>query len=88
MSKISFSPVRTDVPIPGETERSVAIGYLRAFVTALVVAYHAALGYLALLPPGPVPLASGLWRIFPIIDSKKWVASTSSLSSTTRSSCR
>ncbi len=73
MNKLNRFPVDAALPIRGFAARSVPIGYLRAFVTALVVAYHAALGYLALLPPGPLPLASGLWRIFPIVDPKKWV---------------
>lgn len=46
------------LPMPGNESRvqyNVAIGYLRAFVTMLVVAHHAALAY---HPFAPAPVAS------------------------------
>jgi peptidoglycan/LPS O-acetylase OafA/YrhL len=53
---------------------NVAIGYLRAFVTVLVVAHHAALAY---HPYAPAPLASllaqpRLWPAFPVVDAQRW----------------
>jgi len=52
---------------------NVAIGYLRAFVTALVVAHHAVLAYFQYAPP-PMPFTTEprLWRAFPVVDSARW----------------
>jgi peptidoglycan/LPS O-acetylase OafA/YrhL len=52
----------------------VAIGYLRAFVTVLVLAHHAALAY---HPFAPAPSASliaepRLWPAFPVVDAQRW----------------
>ena len=59
--------------VPGNESRvqyNVAIGYLRAFVTVLVVAHHAALAY---HPFAPAPVASliaepRLWPAFPVVE--------------------
>jgi hypothetical protein len=53
---------------------NVAIGYLRAFVTLLVLAHHAALAY---HPFAPAPSASliaepRLWPAFPVVDAQRW----------------
>jgi peptidoglycan/LPS O-acetylase OafA/YrhL len=64
-------------PEPGNASRSqynVAIGYLRAFVTVLVLAHHAALAY---HPFAPAPSASliaepRLWPAFPVVDAQRW----------------
>jgi peptidoglycan/LPS O-acetylase OafA/YrhL len=53
---------------------NVAIGYLRAFVTMLVLAHHAALAY---HPFAPAPSASliaepRLWPAFPVVDAQRW----------------
>jgi peptidoglycan/LPS O-acetylase OafA/YrhL len=61
------------VPAPSP-QYNVAIGYLRAFVTVLVVAHHAALAY---HPYAPAPLASliaqpRLWPAFPVVDAQRW----------------
>ena len=37
---------------------NIAIGYLRAFVTVLVVAHHAVLAYHPFAPPPPASLAA------------------------------
>ena len=52
---------------------NVAIGYLRAFVTVLVVAHHAALAYFHYAPP-PMPFTAEprLWRAFPVVDAVRW----------------
>jgi peptidoglycan/LPS O-acetylase OafA/YrhL len=52
---------------------NVAIGYLRAFVTVLVVAHHAVLAYFQYAPP-PMPFTAEprLWRAFPVVDSARW----------------
>src|SRR5271169_981224 len=53
-----------------------AIGYLRAFITLLVVAHHAVLAYCPFLPPGqPASLLPRprWWQAFPVIDSHRWM---------------
>ena len=58
---------------PGR-EYNISIGYLRAFITVLVVAHHAALAYMTFSPPVAQSLAAGprWWQAFPIVDSQKW----------------
>ena len=56
--------------------RSTTVGYLRAFVTVLVVLHHAVLAY---HPFAPAPATSflaepRLWMIFPVSDSAKTAA--------------
>ncbi len=55
----------------GATQQNVAMGYLRAFVTVLVVAHHAVLAYHPYAPPPPESLAVQpmLWPAFPVVDS-------------------
>lgn len=52
---------------------NIAIGYLRAFVTVLVVAHHSVLAYFQYAPP-PMPFTAEprLWRAFPVVDSQRW----------------
>jgi len=52
----------------------VAIGYLRAFITVLVVAHHAALAYHPFAPPSPATLVAQprWWQAFPVVDSQRW----------------
>jgi hypothetical protein len=53
--------------------RNVAINYLRAFITVLVLAHHAALAYHPLAPPPSAPLtAARWWQAFPVVDSQHW----------------
>jgi peptidoglycan/LPS O-acetylase OafA/YrhL len=53
---------------------NVAIGYLRAFVTVLVLAHHAVLAYHPYAPPAPAALSAQprWWKAFPIVDSQRW----------------
>jgi hypothetical protein len=52
--------------------RNVPIGYLRSFLTLLVVAHHAALAYHPYAPPPAKSLdASMIWGAFPIVDAKR-----------------
>jgi len=53
---------------------SVAIGYLRAFVTVLVLAHHAVLAYVPFAAAVPVSLAAQprIWQAFPVVDAQKW----------------
>jgi peptidoglycan/LPS O-acetylase OafA/YrhL len=62
----------TSIPAP---ERNVAVGYLRAFVTLLVIAHHAVLAYHPYVPPPPASLSAEpmLWQAFPVVDSHHWL---------------
>ena len=57
-----------------EAAYNISIGYLRAFITVLVVAHHAALAYATFAPPVASSLVAPLrwWQAFPIVDSHKW----------------
>jgi hypothetical protein len=51
-----------------------SIGYLRAFITLLVLAHHAALAYHPFAPP-PESVLNGparWWQAFPVVDSQRW----------------
>lgn len=54
------------------TDDNLAVGHLRAFITAMVVAHHAVLAY---HPFAPAPAASltGIpwWQAFPVVDSQR-----------------
>ncbi len=52
---------------------NVSIGYLRAFITLLVVAHHAALAYHPYAPAAPASLAAEprLWQAFPVVDPQR-----------------
>jgi peptidoglycan/LPS O-acetylase OafA/YrhL len=58
---------------PVHQTRNIPLGYLRVFITVLVVAHHALLAY---HPYAPQPSASFtappmLWRAFPVVDSRR-----------------
>jgi len=80
VTQTPFAPLLNEyasLPEPGNTSQiqyNVAIGYLRAFVTVLVLAHHAALAY---HPFAPAPLTSliaepRLWPAFPVVDAQRW----------------
>jgi hypothetical protein len=51
------------------------MGYLRAFVTLLVIAHHAVLAYHPYAPPpvhDPEAWAQKAWGAFPVVDAAKW----------------
>ena len=52
---------------------NVSIGYLRAFITLLVVAHHAALAYIQFAPEPPSTLSgpNRIWQAFPVVDSQR-----------------
>jgi Acyltransferase family len=76
----TLSPERTVAPgsislAPlTQAPRTVAISYLRAFVTLLVLAHHAVLAYHPFAPPPPASLLAQprWWPAFPVIDSQRW----------------
>jgi len=53
---------------------NLAIGYLRAFITLLVLAHHAVLAYHPYAPPPPATLVTQprWWQAFPVVDSQRW----------------
>ena len=53
-----------------DQERNLAIGYLRAFVTVLVLAHHSVIAYISGLPKGGASFTQPplLWSAFPIQD--------------------
>src|SRR5262249_4277677 len=75
LTAVGSAPTRPyhESPSPTATKVSVAVGYLRAFVTLMVLAQHAMLAY---HPFAPVPEASlatepRSWLAFPIADSQR-----------------
>lgn len=54
-------------------DRNVPLGYLRTFVTLLVVAHHALLAYHPYAPPPGAALTAQprLWMAFPVVDSHR-----------------
>jgi hypothetical protein len=55
-------------------QRNLAIGYLRAFITLLVLAHHAILAYHPFAPPRGAALngPARWWQAFPVVDSQRW----------------
>lgn len=55
-----------------------AIGHLRGFTVALVVAHHAALAYHPYAPPLAASLTAQprWWQAFPVIDPQRWTGAT------------
>jgi hypothetical protein len=53
---------------------NLAVGYLRAFITLLVVAHHAVLAYHPYAPPIPASLVAQprWWQAFPVVDPQRW----------------
>jgi len=66
----AFAPTNSE-----RADYNIALGYLRAFVTVLVVAHHAVLAYCTFSPPPPVSLIAQprLWLAFPVTDPHKWL---------------
>src|SRR5262245_8302178 len=56
----------------GHAEYHVALGYLRAFATVLVVAHHSLLGYAQFTPVSAFGTEPQWWRGFPIVDAQRW----------------
>ncbi|HVT60855.1 MAG TPA: acyltransferase family protein [Thermoanaerobaculia bacterium] len=57
-----------------DASRNVPLGYLRTFLTLLVVAHHAVLAYHPYAPPPASSLGAEprMWLAFPIVDSQRW----------------
>jgi peptidoglycan/LPS O-acetylase OafA/YrhL len=65
-----FEPLAT----PSGRKYNLSIGYLRAFVTLLVLAHHSVLAYHPFAPPHPASLTAQprWWLAFPVVDSQRW----------------
>jgi peptidoglycan/LPS O-acetylase OafA/YrhL len=64
----------TSAPADATAKYNYAIGHLRGFIVALVVAHHAVLAYHPFAPPPPASLAAQprWWAAFPIVDTQRW----------------
>ena len=71
---VAEAKMRPHVVNAPEAAYNVPIGYLRAFITVLVVGHHAALAYATFTPPVAPSLVAPLrwWQAFPIVDLHKW----------------
>lgn len=64
--------------IPG-LQYNVALGYLKAFIIVLVVAYHAFLAFHLFAPPPPASsllTEPQMWRAFPVVDGQRSIILT------------
>src|SRR5262245_74733 len=70
---IKTARARAEPPGPPPQEHHRALGYLRAFVTVLVVAHHAVLAYNAFAPEPTASLAAEprWWKAFPVVDPER-----------------
>src|ERR1700690_3815245 len=82
MSSIQQIPLQREIQVARPTlaaapdsQYNVSLGYLRAFITVLVVAHHAALAYHPFAPPAPASLLAQprWWQAFPVVDSARWI---------------
>src|ERR1051326_1286817 len=78
VSELKITSRVTSAP---NAEYNVSIGYLRAFITMLVVAHHAAIAYATFTPPVAPSLAAPprWWQAFPIVDAQKWAGAATIL---------
>ena len=60
----------TGAKVAGGQDRNLAVGYLRAFITVLVLAHHSVIAYIAGLPRPSVDFTKPpyTWGAFPILD--------------------
>jgi peptidoglycan/LPS O-acetylase OafA/YrhL len=74
MPSVAEVQTRPHVADAAAPDYNISIGYLRAFLTLLVVAHHAALAYATFAPPVAPSLVAPLrwWQAFPIVDLHKW----------------
>ncbi|MGA7633341.1 MAG: acyltransferase [Terriglobales bacterium] len=79
MSEIATLPLPATIGQPDVVSKpassyNLPIGYLRAFITVLVLAHHAVLAYHPFAPPAPASLVTQprWWPAFPVVDSQRW----------------
>ena len=63
-----------DVVSKPASSYNLPVGYLRAFITVLVLAHHAVLAYHPFAPQVPASLVTQprWWQAFPVVDSQRW----------------
>lgn len=78
ITEVKPMPLAVSAP---NTDYNISIGYLRAFVTVLVVLHHAAISYATFAPPVAPSLAAQprWWQAFPIVDAQKWAGASTIL---------
>jgi peptidoglycan/LPS O-acetylase OafA/YrhL len=61
-------------PVTSAAGYNLSVGYLRAFVTVLVLAHHAVLAYHPFAPAPPASLIAQprWWMAFPVVDAQRW----------------
>jgi hypothetical protein len=73
--RLAFQPglAKSPASAPVEDAYNISIGYLRAFVTLLVLAQHAMLAYCTFAPQPPASLLAQprLWQAFPVVDTAR-----------------
>ena len=71
-TRATAGPASTHAP---SGNYNLAVGYLRAFITLLVLAHHAALAYHPFAPERFTTLAAQprWWEAFPVVDPHKWM---------------
>ncbi len=76
MTTITYTAASPAIPAQHRATHpyNFAAGYLRAFLTVLVLAFHAVLAYSSFAPPLPRSLSTQpqWWRAFPVIDGHRW----------------
>jgi hypothetical protein len=77
MTQTTFAPTgegtHSEISAP-KAQYNVAIGYLRAFVTVLVLAHHAVIAYHPFAPMHAQSMTAvpRWWQAFPVVDSQRW----------------
>ena len=68
------SSALTSLVNPKEADYNISVGYLRAFITVMVVAHHAVLAYDPFAPAPPASLFAQprWWQAFPVVDPARW----------------
>jgi peptidoglycan/LPS O-acetylase OafA/YrhL len=79
MSEMATLPLPATISQPDAVSKpassyNLPVGYLRAFITVLVLAHHAVLAYHPFAPPVPASLVTQprWWQAFPVVDSQRW----------------
>ena len=75
---VSNAPGGAAATASTRTGVNVPMGYLRAFVTALVIVHHTLLGYHPFAPPPNATLLADprLWPAFPVVDAQRSMAAS------------
>lgn len=71
---INNEPCAMEVSKPASAPYNVSVGYLRAFITLLVLAHHSVLAYIPYVPGAPTSLTGEQrwWEASPVMDAQRW----------------